>query len=243
MIYYVVNTKQKIFFRDVNSVQTVQKYPNLIKDALCVYFKTDILRFLLMVDLLTNSECELFVYTDLNVEPINKSYLLGTTSMKFLNKFGIMFLRHRAMDHWTGGFEGFENKFMAAIKDVNVIQAIYQSLLNSLNRMLEKFSPNDYALFGKTMDHTIYDGIKIFFINLLHLKNIIKINDFDKIFGSNDFELVHKCYSRIEWYHYFDILNYQNNCSIYLYALHFVTIKNYYNDDDYQYMCKKNIKN
>lgn len=208
------NTKEKIMndvgchllerfsLRDIRSLETVKETSTLFELDVPVYFRADLVRMLIGYEALTNIElpfyCQTYCYSDLNVTPEPKSYILSEKTEKVLEVFSIAFLHSHALR--------MENKFilmryhpklMKAIKDVFITclkvrfgeyrSALMQARVSSFNCdqavydiTKETFFPYYYALIkgGKVAAiHNLCSNSDFLDSDVLDLDNI-KSTDF-----------------------------------------------------------------
>lgn len=68
------------------------------------------MRFFIAKELIDSGESDTVLYADLNVQPEDREYLFDAQTLRFLDEYGFVNLRHRASENLVGGFKGFENK-------------------------------------------------------------------------------------------------------------------------------------
>ncbi len=191
----VVNTKEKIKsiakcdkkvkLRDIRVLDDVVKHPDFFENPVNIYYRVDLLRFIIARDLLRAKECEYFIYSDLNVQPENKKYIFTKQTNKFLDKIGFVMLRNDmgSGSHPQGGAEGFENKFMICKNNANFLNAVERVLIYpnlQLKKKVELYDESYHDAIYYNMSGQIYIGIAHMFMYMMHSHNKIKLYLFEK---------------------------------------------------------------
>jgi hypothetical protein len=103
-IFNSINSKYPYIFKDIYIKENIQKDPegkilskkfsindkegiNLITP---LYFRVDLLRCMIAYDLIKQNKCEYFIYSDLDLLPQSKDFILSSNIRNSLNTFGIV---------------------------------------------------------------------------------------------------------------------------------------------------------
>lgn len=114
-----------IELKDVCDLPFVQNNIEIFSDKLPVYFRVDLLRLIVSLHLLSQSNQPAYlVYADADVEPIAQEELLDKDTLENLKKYGIV-----VAEDETWGF-GFENGFhILSNQKPNLVYAIQRTLI------------------------------------------------------------------------------------------------------------------
>ncbi len=92
-----------IQFRDVRLLDVVKANPEAFTEKMPVYFRVDLLRAIAADHVLRNKEKKLFVYGDVDMDPMTSEELFDKRTVNYLNEDGFVMAK--------GGWLGFENGF------------------------------------------------------------------------------------------------------------------------------------
>lgn len=92
-----------VHFRDIRSMEIVNKNAEVFSKNMPVYFRVDLLRAIAADHVLRNKETKYFVYGDIDMKPLRGQQLFDKKTVTFLDDFGIVMAK--------GGPLGFENGF------------------------------------------------------------------------------------------------------------------------------------
>lgn len=177
--------------KDIRKLDAVKnEYSMFFADDVVTYFRTDILRFLLAETQLKSSECDTYLYADLNVTPESRAELFDSRTVGFLDDYGIVMMRHRASEHSSGGHLGFENKFMMLRNDNVLFDAIHEAMFEPLKEHLSHTT--------NVPPQSVYDLIPTMFLNLFHRKGKIMIDNFKTAFDVKNYNFQHRFFLLVE---------------------------------------------
>jgi hypothetical protein len=176
------NEKNRFSLRDMQELESVKNNPDLFGRT-PIYLQADVLRFLLAKELIDTKQCETVLYADLNVEPQNRQDLFDDRTIEFLNEYGFVNLRHRAAEHSTGGYNGFENKMLIMQKNDYLWQAFDVALIEPLKEGVKRYSKN-----LDKMNQKVYGQIPILFAYILSLKGRLTLENVEGFLRQNIWE-------------------------------------------------------
>jgi hypothetical protein len=110
-----------ILLRDIRTLHKVIKYPNVFSNKIPVYFRVDLARMIIALELLSTSpKPTYFVYADLDMKPLIPEKLFDLDTMQKLKEYGFI------MSAFDGPFANFENGFQ-------IISNINHNLLKAIS--------------------------------------------------------------------------------------------------------------
>lgn len=101
---------------DIRSLPLVKKYAELFTSKISVYFRADLLRIAATINYLENRQDDYFVYSDIDVEPMDKDELFDKITLNTLENSGIVLAAYEETV--------FENSFHIVANKPNVLKAI-----------------------------------------------------------------------------------------------------------------------
>lgn len=166
--------------RDVRKIPFVENNSDIFKTDIPVYFRADLLRWVVGKHLLEEEKVDFFIYSDLNVQPEDHAYLFSETTQYFLDEYGFVMCKNDLgpKRDLNGGDQGFENKFMILTQNENLLPSIDDALINpacSAYRELKKelrFTSAGKSEY-KPLTEIIYPGTIALFTNILIKKGIL----------------------------------------------------------------------
>lgn len=174
----------RVHLRDILSLDTVQFNPEKFLAPLPVYYRADLLRFVVAKELLEKKEATAFIYADLNVQPETEEYIFDPKTIGLLGKYGFVMLRNDMGPncHHSGGASGFENKFMICVNDLDFIIAADHALIQPNNFIIQAAAEYNQLkpCFDKNkvflrFEQYVYNTIPGMFLYLQFLKGRIKL--------------------------------------------------------------------
>lgn len=81
---------RSIYFRDIHSLDLVRMNPKLFTSDIPIYFQVDLIRAIAADQILKLKESELFVYGDLDMEPMGANELFDQRTLSYLNDYGFV---------------------------------------------------------------------------------------------------------------------------------------------------------
>jgi len=194
---YLINNQQNspIVLLDIRNIPRVNENFDVFGEKVPVYFRCDLLRFVIAEYLIEKGQFDYFIYADLDMEP---EYLLDDQTKERLEKSGIIFAEFKS-------YYGFEIGFiMINAKNKNLLEALKWSIIElnikrALNALSGNFFPSDtfeqfFLFYFKTtcpmevLQQVVYNSCIPMFMYFLSLEGVL---DF-KIYIGSDFEKYEK---------------------------------------------------
>ena len=123
----LVRLKEKpiatILLRDIRTLHKVAAHSNVFSNKIPVYFRVDLARIIIALELLSTSpKPTFFVYADVDMKPLTPEELFDLETMQKLKKYGFIMANKQTAEP---GYETFENGFQIISNiNPNLLEAI-----------------------------------------------------------------------------------------------------------------------
>lgn len=198
-----------IVLRDIRTLHKVDAHPNIFNNKIPVYFRVDLARLIIALELLSRSKKPAyFVYADLDMKPLTPEELFDPKTMQKLKEYGFIMAKsnYEVYANFENGFQIISNinpNLLEAISFV-IVDLNIQRALNALSGQFFDHQRHDPM---KNLQEAIFASYGIMFKYFLSLdkKNAWKLQvianekfrDYDKkIDGLKPFGLRRTCFLR-----------------------------------------------
>lgn len=114
----------KIELKDIRNLTKVKKNPEVFSPEIPVYFRTDLLRAIIMDESIRQNKDSYFVYSDFDVKPLTKTQLFDKKTLENLNKYNFV------MAHESNALK-FENSFQIFTYNEKLLKAVKLMVINA----------------------------------------------------------------------------------------------------------------
>lgn len=118
---------QQVHFRNVRSIDLIQKNPEVFSEKMPIYFRVELLRTIVADYVLRQKEVHYFVYTDLDVEPFSNEELFDKRTMHHLEAMGFVMAKGERTVPYENSFfilNGKHEQLMKSHREVLIDQSI-----------------------------------------------------------------------------------------------------------------------
>jgi hypothetical protein len=122
----------QIKLRDIREIPTVATNPDIFSDKTAVYFRSDLLRPIIALHVLSNDEANYFVYSDLDIRaPLSQKQLFDNQTLQTLQPYGIVLASHSGYSHAFQIIGNHNHNLLKAMKFV-IIELNIKRAYNAL---------------------------------------------------------------------------------------------------------------
>jgi hypothetical protein len=141
---------EQIVFKNIRELDLVKKHESVFSNELPVYFRADLLREIIIFEVLNNNKTNCFVYTDIDIKPMTKKQLFDDETVYHLKKYGFILARTAKGN--------VENGFQMIVKNDIAIKAIKDILIDFPITLAESYlNPSEEQLNLKSKHNNIYE--------------------------------------------------------------------------------------
>ena len=161
-----IKPHESIEFVHLNSLGELYKQIHK-NDMMALYFKVDLFKLCISHNSLSTNKDKYFVYTDLDIKPMNYNELFDEKTIKQLDFYNFVYA--------DGGFSGYENSFM--------IMKYNDKLILALENII-KYNCR-YTLSNRDNDQMVFQSFKIFILYYYKIQGWIEHEWIERIIFSN----------------------------------------------------------
>lgn len=174
-----------VALRDIRALPQVIEHPDVFSHEVPVYFRVDLLRSIMAVNMISTGEIFCFIYADLDMEPLSREEIFDFETIEKLQKYGIVMA--------PGEPYGFENGFqIISNHKANLLKSMKWTVIElNIIRAYNALKGDFYAFDGtksngllKPLEQVVYDSYYGMFEYFYYLEKygILKIGAYGECY-------------------------------------------------------------